>query len=234
MKTNLVFIFLFFGSVVFSQSGKNFIDQNYIEVTGKSEMEIIPDEIYIDILIQEKDNKGKESVEVLERKMIKKLTEIGVDVEKDLAVSDFSSNFKSYFIKKNDILTSKQFQLIVHDAAKAGLVFQELEKLEISNLNISRVDHSKMTDFRKEVKVKAVQAAKEKAADMAESIGQSIGKAIYIQEMGEPYMGGRSFEYANQIMIKGVSTLDDGVSMPEIQFEKIKLEYSVLVRFELN
>lgn len=233
MKIKFVFLFLILSSVAFSQNEKNFIDQNYIEVTGKAEMEIIPDEIYIDILIQEKDNKGKTSVEDLEKKMLKKLIEIGIDVEEDLSVSDFSSNFKSYFIKKNDILTSKQFQLIVHDAAKAGLVFQELEALEISNLNISKVDHSKITEFRKEVKVKAVQAAKEKASEMSEAIGQSIGKALYIQEMGEPYMASRNLGYANKIMVRGVSSLESAQITPEIQFEKIKLEYSVLVRFSL-
>ena len=34
---------------------KNFIDENYIEVTGKSEMELIPNEIYLQIYLQEKD-----------------------------------------------------------------------------------------------------------------------------------------------------------------------------------
>jgi uncharacterized protein YggE len=234
MKIKLLILFILSGSSLFSQYSKNFIDQNYIEVTGKSEMEIIPDEIYIDILIREKDNKGIESVEELEKKMIAKLIEIGVDVQKDLSVSDFSSNFKSYLIKKNDILTSKQLQLIVHDAVKASLVFQELEKLEISNLNISRVDHTKMTDFRKEVKVKAVQAAKEKAINMTESIGQSIGKAIFIQEIGDLNMGGRNPGYSNKISIRGFSSLGDAASVPQIQFEKIQIEYSVLVRFELK
>ena len=37
---------------------KNYIDQPYIEVTGKAEMEVVPDEIYLRIVINEKDNKG--------------------------------------------------------------------------------------------------------------------------------------------------------------------------------
>lgn len=41
-----------------SNGGKNFIDQNYVEVTGTAELEIVPDEIYLRIVISEKD-KGK-------------------------------------------------------------------------------------------------------------------------------------------------------------------------------
>ena len=32
---------------------KNFIDQNYIEVTGKSEMLVVPDLIYLHIMLKE-------------------------------------------------------------------------------------------------------------------------------------------------------------------------------------
>ncbi len=32
------------------EPGKNLMDQNYIEVTGKSKMEIAPDEIFIKLL----------------------------------------------------------------------------------------------------------------------------------------------------------------------------------------
>jgi hypothetical protein len=44
------------------QIGKNFIDENYIEVTGKAEMEITPDEIYLKIIVSEQDNKGETNI----------------------------------------------------------------------------------------------------------------------------------------------------------------------------
>ncbi len=69
----------------FSQT-KNFIDQNYIEVTGKAEMELIPNEIYLKIILNEKDFKGRENPDGVEKAMIEKLQEIGIDVSKDLAV----------------------------------------------------------------------------------------------------------------------------------------------------
>ncbi|MGE5409973.1 MAG: hypothetical protein ACM3MI_03360, partial [Clostridiales bacterium] len=68
---------------VFAQTGeKNFIDQNYIEVIGKSEMEITPDLIYLKVILNEKDNKNKITISDLESQMIQKLEKIGIDVKK--------------------------------------------------------------------------------------------------------------------------------------------------------
>ncbi|NJK86029.1 MAG: hypothetical protein HC906_08780 [Bacteroidales bacterium] len=68
--------------------------------------------------------------------MIKKLEEIGINVSKDLAISDISSNFKNYWIKTSEMSSVKIFQLKVTNAMTAGSVFKELESIEISNISI--------------------------------------------------------------------------------------------------
>ena len=151
MRKVFTILFLLTSAALVAQTGgKNFIDQNYIEVTGKGEMEISPDKIYIQIIINENDNKGKESVEILEKKMLAKLQTIGIDLKKDFSVKDINSNFKNYWLKKTDIFTSKEYQLIVHTAPVAGRVFRELEALGISNISITNVDHSEIEKFKKE------------------------------------------------------------------------------------
>ena len=112
MKKLLVIIILATSLSSFAQT-KNFIDQNYIEVTGKAEMEVVPDKIYINVLISEKDTKNKTSVSELENLMIIKLKEIGVDIEKDLFIKDMSSNIKLHLLAKSKILLSKEYQIIV-------------------------------------------------------------------------------------------------------------------------
>src|SRR5665647_2412101 len=140
MRKAFTILFLLTSAVLIAQTGgKNFIDQNYIEVTGKAEMEIIPDEIYLRILLNEKDYKGKNFAD-LEKTMFNKLNELGIDVSKDLAVKDLLSNFQYYWFIKADILLSKEYQLLVHDAKTAGKVFIELQKLGISNASIDRVE----------------------------------------------------------------------------------------------
>lgn len=232
MKAKLIILLLIFTSATFAQQGKNFIDQPYMEVTGKAELEIVPDEIYLKIRINELDNKAKQSLEELEKIMIKTLEKIGVDIEKELAIIDFSSNFRSHLLRKNSILTSKDYQLLLHNGQTTARVFIELEKIGISNISIEKVGHSKIEALQNKVKVMAIKAAKEKAILLAAGIDQSIGNALFIQEMGSGYYP--RAQRAGNIMMKSFAETDMEQTIPEIEFEKIKLEYSILVRFELK
>ncbi|MGC4020456.1 MAG: SIMPL domain-containing protein [Cyclobacteriaceae bacterium] len=236
MKHSLIILFAFLSTISFGQTGeKNFIDQNYIEVTGTAEMSVVPDLIYIKIIISEKDTKNKISVDEMERKMIAKLQEIGIDVKKDLSISDLLSAYKSKMLAKSDVILSKRYQLIIHDAPIADRVFSELEKVDISNVSIDRMDHSKIEDFRRETKSNAIKVAKEKAELLTKSIGQNIGRAIYIEELHQAPFD----ENSNRIAIRGTASRALGYSLLDekeivYDFEKIKLKYSILVRFELK
>lgn len=216
-----------------AQGDKNFIDQNYIEVNGRAEMEVTPDLIYLKILINEKDSKNKTALAESEKQMIKKLESLGVNITKDLTIKDLSSDYRFYLLNKTQILLAKEYQLVVHNGATAGKVFIELEKIGISNIRVDRVDHSRIEEFRREVKVNAVKAAKDKASALAKAIDQSVGRALYIQEMDfTPY---RAMANAN-VMLRGYSSdsSPEDSDMPALDFEKIHLEYSVMARFELK
>jgi uncharacterized protein len=233
MKKALFFSILMTGCImIYGQTGeKNFIDQNYIEVTGKAQMEIAPDLIYIKILISEKDTKTKAPIAETEQKLVNKLTEIGIDVKKDFAIKDLISNFQAYFLIKSDIILSKEYQLKVYDAKTVGKVFTELEKIGISNVTIDKLDNSKIEQFRSEVKVNAIKAAKDKATSLATAINQTIGKAIYIKENDQA----QTQYKASNVMIRGSSAIyGSNAGDIGIDFEKITLEYSVLTRFELK
>ncbi|WP_044107236.1 SIMPL domain-containing protein [Anaerophaga thermohalophila] len=238
MRNLFLIILAAFSLTSFSQIGqKNFIDQNYIEVSGKAEMEIIPNEIYLKIIIDEKDLKNKSSLDETEKLMIKKLKDIDIDVSKNLAIKDMVSNFRNYWIIGSTINAKKEYQLMVNNATTAGRVFQELEKIGISNISIEKIDHSDIQKFKNEVKINAIKAAKEKAGSLSDAIGQKIGKAIFIQEFN-PFMHdtfqGKSAGMSNIVVrAYGHSGKSAAQPEPEIEFEKIKLEYSILARFEL-
>lgn len=233
MKNYLCIAIVLVGVNAFAQPAtKNFIDENYIEVTGRAEMEVTPDEVYLKILINEEDYKGRSSLEELEESMLKKLREIGLDLSEDVVIKDIASNFKNYWVLNKKIYTMKEYEVLCRNASTAGKVFRELEVLGISNISIDRIEHSEIEKFRKEVKVMAIRAAREKAVDLAGAIDQSIGKAIHIQELDWGLRTVAQPMSAN-IMIRGTAS-QTPEPLPEIEFEKIKLEYTISAKFQLN
>ena len=130
-----------------SAQEKNFLDKPYIEVTGKADMEVTPDEIYVRIVINEKDNKGKVSVEQQEKEMFRRLKAAHIDIEKDLVVQDMSSDLQTYFLRKNAILSTKTYQLKVSSAAQLGQAFEALQAAGIADVNIERTDVSNMDEL---------------------------------------------------------------------------------------
>jgi len=234
MKRLIVLSFaLIMSQFIFAQNGtKNFIDQNYIELSGKAEIEIVPDEIYLNIELKETDTKNKVSVDQMEIKMFKAFKKLGLDLEKQVKVLDFSSNFQSYWLKKKDVMKSKSFQVIVNDTKTLSNLFSSLEKIGISNITIEKVDHSKMDDFKKEVKVKAIKNAKENAELLTSALGQEIGKAIFI---GQGYSNNyQSRPRTKNMMVRGMATMEMQDAALQIEFQKIKLEHNIMVRFELK
>ncbi len=180
-------------------------------------------------MLSEKD-KGKKSLETLEKEMVAILKKLGIDVRKDLLIKDLSSDFKSYFLKRTAIQTEKEYQLCLHGTEKIGTLIVELEKAGISNISVDRVDHSQLEKFRREVKINAVKEAKEKADAFAEAVGQQAGRALYISESGGGYYP-RLNAVAN-VSFKSAGAMDEAA--PVLDFEKIPLKHSVLVRFELK
>jgi len=232
MKQLTIFILI---SVIclplFAQTGdKNFIDQPFIEVNGRSELEIVPNLIHLKVIISEKDNKGKVPLEQLERHMMKALNDIGIDVKKDVSIIDFASNFQFYTFKKTDIRTSKEYQVIVHSGNMAAKVYFELEKLDISNISINKLDHSQMDHYRQQVKIEAVKAAKNKAIALCQAIGEKAGKAIHIREVNRGFYAGRMEMMESNSIMKIAGSMDKMQEL-DIEFQKLKLEYEIEARF---
>ena len=232
MKKFICTLFVLLSVELFAQnSTKSFLDINYIEVIGKAKMEVTPNEIFIDISINEKDFKNKSVLEI-EKSLTTKLEEIGINVSKQLSIRDIASNFRDYWLKKASIKHSKYYQLIVGNANTAGRVFRELESIGILNISISKVSHSNLPKFREDVKISAAKAAKKKAKYLVNAVDQKIGKALYIEEL-KTYDNRFNYELksVSNIIVKMDGNAQNQES--EIEFKKIILEYSILVRFEI-
>jgi hypothetical protein len=137
-------------------------------------------------------------------------------------------------LAKNEILLSKEYLLTVRDSKTASKVFVELESVGISNVLIDKLDNSNIERYRREVKIAAVKAAKDKSEYLASAIGQSVGRAIFIQELEGNYSFGDNEGYSNVMLKRQISLFGSRDKELQIDFEKIKLSYSILCRFELK
>ena len=231
MKRILIAILIAVSVSGYSQT-KNFIDQNYIEVTGKAEMDIVPNEIYVSIKLNGKDLKKTGTVEEVEKLMFGKLKSLNIDVTKNLVIKDMASNLNSHWIKASDINTTKEYLLLLTDANKVVSVFRELQSVGISDISVDRVEHSEITKYRQDVKIEAIKAAKSKAESLTSAIGQICGRALYIQEQNIDIYRGRN--YGSGLTSNVFMNVKTDNRDLDIEFQKIKLQYTVLVKFELK
>ena len=202
----------------------------YIQVNGRAEREIAPDEFYLQIVINERDSKGKVSVESQQRDMIAALKRLGVNVEKQLKVANLSSEF----FKKNTSVATAKYQLQLGSSAEVGKVWQALDGLGISNVSILKVSHSQLERYKSEVRVEAMRNAKQNAATLAEAIGQTIGKCFYVYDSNNDVM---PVFYNNMAVMRSAKAFDAAEAAAEeepLDFKTIKLQYSVQAKFVLE
>ncbi len=214
---------------------KNYIDQPYIDISGYADSLIIPNEIYIKIIISEKDTRDRVSVEQAETKMVDGLTALGINTEKELTTFDFGSNYRFYLFKQKDVLKTKQYILKVSDAVMTNKVFMLLEDLDISNASIDRVDHSEIERVKVITRIKAVENAKQKAISLTKPLNQTVGQAIYLTDNeAATNLGTQLQGKVSGVVVQGYGKGKTSNELPKISFEKIRVSTTVSVKFVLN
>ena len=217
-----------------------------IEVTGFAEMEIIPDEIFISIVLREKSppgwhsrtgkNNEQSKIEIQEDNLLKKLKENGFDI-KNLSLSDADGGLQYGVFRKNKVLTQKRLQMKVESAGEVNKLFQILDELEIEEASIGKTSHSQIEKFRKEIKTEAMKAAKNKADYLLDAIREQRGKPLVIREHdNSSYLSNQSQNSNLQQVFKtdyGGKNRGTGFEN-EVAFTKIKIHYEILARFEIK
>ncbi len=209
---------------------RSFIEQNYIEVSGRAERELSPDEIFLEITITEKDKKGRSSIEKQEKDLFKRLTSIGIDITKDIQITDINTSLEKYLLRKNAILMSKSYIVKVNGTTQLIRLFGQMEEAGITEVNITRTSLSNFDEVSREVMSEAAKNAYLNAVAVVAPLNREVGKALYIQS------------YANFPRVYRVNTnLRMDLAAPEVEsagfqpdFQKIRLEHQVVVRFALD
>jgi uncharacterized protein YggE len=249
MKKLIIIVNIFlFANIIRAQQPQPLFTNNpfpkTITVSGSAEMEIIPDEIYVNITLREYQKKGetKKEIEAIKTAFLESCKAVGLP---DSAVSIFAfSGYNNYYYFKKrkrdpDMQSSITYQVKFKDSKTMDDLVEKLDDEATQNFIIANTSHSKITEFRRQLKMKAIQAAKDKGVYLTESIGEKLGEAITIKEPDEPIVTPYYAAANSQIRIRGVNTLAGETfgltdKVQEIDFKKIKLRFEVDVIFALK
>jgi len=241
-KIVLIIAFIFGVNSLIGQN--NDIKKPFIEINGTSETEITPDEIYITItLLERSENKEKLTIDKQEENLKQNIKELGIDIS-NLTLNTADADYGKLKTFKKDVIISKSYTLKIGNADLVGKLYERLDKINVHDAYVSKLSHSKILEFTKENRIKAVKAAKEKVDYLLAALGQQAGAPIQITEVDNSiinspynYRGGRSSAgyMSNAIQSYGSygsdRFLDEGTN--EISFKKIKIKSSFLVKYEI-
>jgi len=223
--------FTFLINIVYAQEIES-LDSRCISVTGSAEVVVQPDEIELQITLGEynSSNKKKYSLSKIEADFMEVLKKNNVSEER--IYFDQSSYYWYYWwrSRKKD-LSQKTFKIRLDSNANFLKLVQDLDFEGVKTLRISDTSNKELQKLRKEVKIKAIQAAKEKAKYLLESIDEKIGKAISIEEVPQSnnnYWRGSRDRLSNAVI---------DVNPKEGEMDNvasIKLRYEVKAKFEID
>lgn len=225
----------FFAASVFGQANT---EKRVIEVTGSAETLITPNEFIFKITLLERiENKQKLTIEMQEANLRRELTNLGVEVAKDLTIFDLNS----FYIdrkKTKDTLASKDYRLKLNDLAKIERLQEIADRLNVSRLELIESTHTELTRFRRETKMEVVKAAKAKAEYMLGAIGEKVGKTVFIQEIPDEKISVSLSNSVNATLsVRSNGRFSSGNARQTddaLTFSKIELQYVVLARFEIE
>ena len=193
MKFRVVFLMMaccaFFAVSTFAQS---LAQPATISVTGTAELNVVPDSAVFSMFV-EKINKNILAAKIENDESVGKI--LAVAKNNEIADKDVKTDF---------ISVSKRYEFVGVGAARQKLFLgyavsktvivklKDLQKFEsffsdvlttgVTEVRSVYFQSSEFQKHKKETRIKAIRAAKEKATEMAKAIGQSIGKAISIDE----------------------------------------------------
>ena len=205
-------------------------NERYIEVTGTSEIEIVPDKIHYIIEIREyfeEEFDGKSKPEEYHTKV--SLSQIEQNLRKTLAEAGITQDairmqeIGDYWRKQGqDFLISKKFDITLTDFRQINEIVKRIDTKGIHTMRIGELENKDILAYHQKGKIEALKAAQQKVTYLVEALGKKLGDVIRIVEEGNSNI----FPFAQSNVLSSDAASFDN-------FRTIKKNYSMLVRFEI-
>jgi uncharacterized protein YggE len=209
-----------------------------ITVNGSAEMEIVPDEIYVQVHLKEYEKKGsgKMTIDKIRQSFLTAVRSLGLP-DSSVSVSGYDANNNPWWRKKNkkeELYSTITYQVKLRNTAQVDQLVDKLDDNATQNFYISRTTHSRLDEFRRNLKIQAVRAAREKAQYLSDAVNEKVGVAVTINEPGEYFQPYYNDMASNRIMKAEMAQATSAAEQPQADFKKMKMRYDVTVVFELK
>jgi uncharacterized protein len=203
--------------------------RKFIEVNGSAEMSVQPDDIELQIVLG-KYVKNKKAVDMTEietafNEVLKKN-----NIGPENVVFEGSSYWYWWHWWKNRYTYGNQKTVKLKLDAKTDFLklLQDLNTEWVQSIDITETSSREITRLRKEVKIQAIKAAKEKATYLLESIGEKVGGIISVVEMPDDHSSDDRLSVgSNSILPKYSGDAVNGIG-------EIRLRYEIYAKFEIQ
>jgi uncharacterized protein YggE len=205
-----------------------------ISVSGSASMEVVPDEIFVQINLKEYKNGSKKvDLNKLESELVAAVKALKIPEENLMVqnISGYNWNWKKR--KSEDFLATKSFKLKVSDLKKINELVNKLDSEGINSMNVVSYEHSKIEEFRKQLKIEAIKAAKEKAEYLLAAVDEELGGVIEVNENSSVPIPNtwRPGNASNRMM---EMSFNDQSYESNLEFQKIKLSSEIYVVFVIK
>jgi uncharacterized protein YggE len=229
-------VLCFLTTGIFAQAPNPF--PKTINVTGSAELEIIPDEIYVVVTLKEYEKKGTGKIELgnVKNDFLNTCHNAGMPDSVISIASYEGSSPRSWWNKKakDELYATIAYQLKFSSSKKMDELVRQLDDNATQNFEVVRVSHSKIQEYRKQVKIQAIKAAKAKAEYLTEAVGEQLGVAVTITENQNDapvvsLFNTNQLAWANKSAVNG-----DWNEKAGVDFKKINLRMEMNVVFALK
>jgi uncharacterized protein YggE len=231
MKKTLLILSVVFSTMTQAQENKPQVPQ--ISVSGEGKIKVVPDRAVISVGVL---NTGKDSKEVKSLndetvdKVIKFLKKSG------LAATDYKTDnvslYKNYDYekKKYNFQASQNISITLKDLSKYDEIMMGLNDVGVNSIQGVEFKSSKMEEYERDARKKAMLNAKQKAEDYVSVLGQKIGKALLISDNSQVYYPQPLYKGAMMAMAESA----DGSPRQTLAIGEIEINATVNVSFILD
>lgn len=204
--------------------------RNSIVIKGSAFLSVDPDIFYLNFTLD-----GSQRPIIDQRRdVLDLLKRAKVDIDEQLIISRMTTETKRSSNGTETYLTQR-FRLKLSSMREVQLISSTLEKMGIKQQSVAG-DYSKRAESERQVRIQAMQNAREQAELLADAVGCQIGECLNIVDHNAKSLRNITQNTRNAKEIAQYSQFADESEInasPDLKFEKISLSYSVEAEFAL-